>query len=229
MRGGCSTKSSRWRRIRLEGNSPGLAPRDQSGWPRPSRLGASRHLGDLAYAATTSRTVQFSWFVQSVGDALVLCAGLTRFGRRGEAARCGQEDAGGTGAAFRAGGRQLAFRHRSQPCKRPALLAHIFVRRHRPPAPGLNASCGEPVRRDCEKLYQFSLAGHNDRPRDMIGFLAEASPNSSAYAKNLAAPRSTGFLAVAVTVRPAANRSPDSTATSELCRLPCVPLCAVCP
>jgi hypothetical protein len=151
---------------RLEGNSPGLATRDQSGWPRRSRLRTSRHLGNPAYAATTSGTVQFSWFVQSVGDALVLCAGLTRFGRRGEAARCGQEDTRGTRAAFRAGGRQLAFRHRSQPCKRPALLAHIFVRRHRPPASGLNASRGGPVRRDCEKLYQFCLAGHNDRPAE---------------------------------------------------------------
>jgi hypothetical protein len=58
--------------------------------------------------------VQFSRLMQSVGEALVLCAGLTRFGRRGEAAWCGQEDTGGTRAAFRAGGRQLAFRHRSQ-------------------------------------------------------------------------------------------------------------------
>jgi hypothetical protein len=38
--------------------------------------------------------VQFSRVVQSVGDALVLCAGLTRFGRHGEAAWCGQEDTG---------------------------------------------------------------------------------------------------------------------------------------
>jgi hypothetical protein len=81
--------------------------------------------------------------VQSVGDTLVLCAGLTRFGRRGEAAWCSQEDTGGTRAAFRAGGRQFAFRHRSQLCKRPALLAHIFVRRHRPPASGPNTSSAD--------------------------------------------------------------------------------------
>jgi hypothetical protein len=35
----------------------------------------------------------------------------------------------------------------------------------------------------------------------MIGCLADASPNSSAYANNLAAPRRTGFLAVAVRVQ----------------------------
>jgi hypothetical protein len=101
--------------------------------------------------------VQFSHVVQSVGDALVLCAGLTRFGRHAEAAWCGQEDTGGTRAAFRAGGRQLVFRHRSQLCERPALLAHIFVRRHRPPASRPNASCGGPVRRDCGKLYQLTV------------------------------------------------------------------------
>jgi hypothetical protein len=81
--------------------------------------------------------------VQSVGAALVLCAGLTRFGRHGEAAWGGQEDTGGTRAAFRAGGRQLAFRHWPQLCERPALLAHIFIRRHRPPASGRNASCAD--------------------------------------------------------------------------------------
>ena len=84
------------------------------------------------------------------------CAGLARVGRHGEAAWCGQEDTGGTRAAFRAGGRQLAFRHRSQLCKRPALLAHIFVRRHRPPAFGQNASCSGPVHRDCGKPYQLT-------------------------------------------------------------------------
>jgi hypothetical protein len=34
----------------------------------------------------------------------------------------------------------VAFRHRSQLCERPALLAHVFVRRHRPPTSGLNLS-----------------------------------------------------------------------------------------
>ena len=116
---------------RLEGNSSGLATRDQSGWPRCSRLGTSRHLGNPAYAATASGTVQFSRVVQAVGEALELCAGLTPFRRHGEAAWCGQEDTGGTRAAVRAGGRQLAFRHRSQLCERPALPAHIFVCRHR--------------------------------------------------------------------------------------------------
>jgi hypothetical protein len=124
--------------------------------PRRSRLGTFRHLGTPAYAATASGTVQFSRVVQSVGDALELCTGLTRFGRRGEAAWCGQEDTGGARAAFRTGRRQFAFRHRSHLCERPALLAHIFVRRHRPPASGLSASCGGPVRRDCGKLYQLT-------------------------------------------------------------------------
>jgi hypothetical protein len=133
-----------------------VAARDQSGWPRRSRLGTFRHLGNPAYAATASGTVQFSRVVQSVGDALELCAGLTRFGRRGEAAWCGQEDTGGTRAAFRTGRRQFAFRHRSHLCERPALLAHIFVCRHRPPAPGLSASCGGPVRRNGGKLYQLT-------------------------------------------------------------------------
>jgi len=50
--------------------------------------------------------VQFSRVVQSVGEALELCAGLTPFGRHGEAAWCGQEDTRGTRAAFWAGGRQ---------------------------------------------------------------------------------------------------------------------------
>ena len=84
----------------------------------------------------------------SFDDALVLYALLTLFGRHGEAAWRGQDDTGRTRAAFRAVGRQVAFRHRSQPCERPALLAHIFVRRHRPPTSGQNASCGGPVRRD---------------------------------------------------------------------------------
>ena len=38
--------------------------------------------------------MQFSRVVQSVGEALELCAGLTPFGRHGEAAWCGQEDTG---------------------------------------------------------------------------------------------------------------------------------------
>jgi hypothetical protein len=134
-------------RVGLREIRRGLATRDQSGWPRRFRLGTSRHLGNPADAATTSGTVQFSWVVQSVGDALELCAGLAPFGRHREAAWCGQEDTGRTRAAFRAGGRQLAFRHRSQLCERPALLAHIFVRRHR--HSGRNASCGGSVRRDC--------------------------------------------------------------------------------
>ena len=66
----------------------------------------------------------------SFDDALVLYALLTLFGRHGEAAWRGQDDTGRTRAAFRAGGRQLAFRHRSELCERPALLALIFVRRH---------------------------------------------------------------------------------------------------
>jgi hypothetical protein len=128
------------------------------GWSRRSRLGTSRHFGNLAYAATASGTVQFSRVVQSVGEALELCAGLTPFGRHGEAAWCGQEDAGGTRAAFRAGGRQLAFRHRSQLGERSALLAHILVRRHRPS--DRNASCGGPVRRECGKQYQLTAVAH---------------------------------------------------------------------
>src|SRR5262249_29670476 len=64
----------------------------------------------------------------SFDDALVLYALLTLFGRHGEAARRGQDDTGRTRAAFRAGGRQVGFRHRSELCERPALLAHIFVR-----------------------------------------------------------------------------------------------------
>ena len=133
----------------------GLATRDQSGWPRrsllgTSRLGTSRLLGPFRIAQVWRR------LVQSVSDALALCAGLTRFGRHGEAAWCGEEDTGGTRTAFRAGGRQLAFRHRPHLCERPALLAHIFVRRHRPPAFGQNASCGGPVRRDCGKPYQLT-------------------------------------------------------------------------
>ena len=90
--------------------------------------------------------------MQSVSDALVLCACLTRFGRRGKAAWCGQEDTRGTRAAFRARGRQFAFRHRSQPCERPALLSHIFVRRHRLPASGPKPAADRSVA-NCEKLY----------------------------------------------------------------------------
>ena len=86
--------------------------------------------------------------VISFDDALVLYALLTLFGRHGEAAWRGQDDTGRTRAAFRACGWQVAFRHRSQLCERPAVLAHIFVRWHRPPTSGQNASCGGPVRRD---------------------------------------------------------------------------------
>lgn len=143
-------------RVGLREIAVSLTTRDQSGWPRRSRLGTSRHLGSPAHAATASRTVQFSRVVQSVGDALELCAGLTRFGRHAEAAWCGEEDTGGTRAAFRAGGRQLEFCHSSQLCERPAFLAHIFVSRHRPPASGPNASCGGPVHRDCGRLYQLT-------------------------------------------------------------------------
>jgi hypothetical protein len=73
----------------------------------------------------------------SFDDALVLYALLTLFGRHGEAAWRGQDDTGRTRAALRAGGRQIAFRHRSELCERPALLAHVFVRRHRSPISGL--------------------------------------------------------------------------------------------
>jgi hypothetical protein len=69
----------------------------------------------------------------SFDDALVLHALLTLCGRHGEAAWRGQHDTGRARAAFRAAGRQVAFRHRSQLGERPALLAHVFVRRHRPP------------------------------------------------------------------------------------------------
>ena len=104
----------------------------QSGWPRRSRLGTSRLLGRSRRADVWRRVVP----VISFDDALVLCAFLTRLGRHGEAAWRGQDDTGRTRAAFRAGGRQVAFRHRSQLRERPALLAHIFVRRHRTPHPG---------------------------------------------------------------------------------------------
>ena len=112
-----------------------LDARSVSG-PRSSR---SDLLGTFQLLGQSSRIAQV-WrrFVQSVGDTFVLCAGPTRFGRRGKAAWCGQEDTGGARAAFRARGRQFAFRHRSQPCERPALLSHIFVRRHRLPASGPN-------------------------------------------------------------------------------------------
>src|ERR1700732_5358909 len=81
---------------RLEGNSPGLGTGDQSGWPRRFRLGTSRLLPLAPF-----RIAQvWRWVVQSVGHALVLCARLAPFGRQGEAAWCGQEDTGGTRAAF---------------------------------------------------------------------------------------------------------------------------------
>jgi hypothetical protein len=98
--------------------------RDQSGGPRRSRPGAFQLLGTFQLLGPSSRIAQV-WrrVVQSVGAALALCTGLTRFGRHGEAAWGGQEDTGGTRAAFRAGGRQLAFRHWPQLCERPALLA----------------------------------------------------------------------------------------------------------
>jgi hypothetical protein len=79
----------------------------------------------------------------SFEDALVLYALLTLCGRHGEAAWRGQHDTGRSRAAFRAGGRQIAFRHRSQLCERPALLAHVFVRRHRPPTSGQNTSAAD--------------------------------------------------------------------------------------
>jgi hypothetical protein len=105
----------------------------QSGWPRRSSLcGTWRLLGRSRRAHVWRRFVP----IISFDDALVLYALLTLFGRHGEAAWRGQDDTGRTRAAFRAGGRQLAFRHRSQLCERPALLAHIFVRRHRPPTSG---------------------------------------------------------------------------------------------
>ena len=91
----------------------------------------------------------------SFDDALVLHALLTLCGRHGEAAWRGQDDTGRTRAAFRAGGRQVAFRHRSQLGERPALLAHVFVRRHGPPTSGQNTSCGGPVRRDWQP-YQLT-------------------------------------------------------------------------
>jgi len=105
----------------------------QSGWPRRSSpWGTWRLLGRSRRAHVWRRFVP----VVSFDDALVLYALLTLFGRHGEAAWRGQDDTGRTRAAFRAGGRQVAFRHRSQLCERPALLAHIFVRRHRPPTSG---------------------------------------------------------------------------------------------
>ena len=105
----------------------------QSGWPRRSSpWGTWRLLGSSRRAHVWRRFVPIIPF----DDALVLYALLTLFGRHGEAAWRGQDDTGRTRAAFRAGGRQVAFRHRSQLCERPALLAHIFVRRHQPPTPG---------------------------------------------------------------------------------------------
>src|SRR5262245_35113148 len=105
----------------------------QSGWPRRSSpWGTWRLLGRSRRAHVWRRFVP----IISFDDALVLYALLTLFGRHGEAAWRGQDDTGRTRAAFRAGGRQVAFRHRSQLCERPALLAHIFVRWHRPPTSG---------------------------------------------------------------------------------------------
>jgi hypothetical protein len=105
----------------------------QSGWPRRSSPWRTwRLLGRSRRAHVWRRFVP----IISFDDALVLYALLTLFGRHGEAAWRGQDDTGRTRAAFRAGGRQLAFRHRSQLCERPALLAHIFVRWHRPPTSG---------------------------------------------------------------------------------------------
>ena len=126
-------------------------------WPRRSRLGTFQLVGTFQLLGHSNRIAQV-WrrVVQSIDAALVLCVGLTRFGRHGHAGWCGQEGTGGTRAAFRAGGRQVAFRHRPHLCERPAFLAHIFVCRHRPPASGLNASCGGPVRRGCGKLYQLT-------------------------------------------------------------------------
>src|SRR5262249_9433689 len=131
--------------------------RDQSGWPRRSRLGTFQLPGTFQLLGPSSRIAQI-WrrVVQSVGGALVLCAGLARFGRHGEAAWWGQEDTGGTRAAFRGGGRALAFPPPPPLGERAAVLAHIFVGRHRPPASGRNASCGGLVRRDCRKLYQLT-------------------------------------------------------------------------
>jgi hypothetical protein len=81
-------------------------------------------------------------------DALILYALVTRFGRHGEAAWRGQDDTERTRAAFRAHEGQIAFRHQSQLCERPALLAYKIARGHRPPTSGQNATCGGRVRRD---------------------------------------------------------------------------------
>jgi len=110
----------------------------------------------------------------SFDDALVLYALLTLFGRHGEAAWRGQDDTGRTRAAFRAVGRQVGFRHRSKPCERPALLAHIFVRRHRPPTSGQNASCGGPVRRNYGNHTSWQLGC--ERHRSFSGTGAPADP-----------------------------------------------------
>ena len=105
----------------------------QSGWPRRSSPWRTRRLlGRSRRAHVWRRFVP----IVSFDDALVLYALLALCGRHGEAAWRGQDDTGRTRAAFRAGGRQVAFRHRSQLCERPALLAHIFVRWHRPPTSG---------------------------------------------------------------------------------------------
>ena len=70
-RHGLSEKSGR-----IEGNSPGLATRDQSGWPRRSRLGTSRHLGTRPMQQLHPGPCNLPGSC-NFGDALVLCAGLT--------------------------------------------------------------------------------------------------------------------------------------------------------
>jgi hypothetical protein len=112
----------------------------------------------------------------SFEDALVLYALLTLGGRHGETAWRGQHDAGRTRAAFRTGGRQIAFRHRSQLCERPALLAHVFVRRHRPPTSGQNTSAADQ-----------SVA--IDYTSWQTGLRTPAAPWSSSRAKAVGGPR----------------------------------------
>ena len=130
-----------------------LATRDSVSWPRRSSpRGTWRLLGRSRRAHVWRRFVP----IISFDDALVLYALLTLFGRHGEAAWRGQDDTGRTRAAFRAGGRQVAFRHRSQLCERSALLAHIFVRRHRPPTSGQNASLRRTSPSRLWKLYQLT-------------------------------------------------------------------------
>src|SRR5438045_838396 len=125
----------------------------QSGWPRRSSpWGTWRLLRRSRRAHVWRRFVP----IISFDDALVLYALLTLFGRHGEAAWRGQEDTGRTRAAFRAGGRQVAFRHRSKLCERPALLAHIFVRRHRPPTSGQKRILRRTSPSRLWKLYQVT-------------------------------------------------------------------------